>query len=75
MDFMIWFKRFMREKSGMQSVVKCQKIKLLGNFSKTGHRIVLIFCMMMEAKELYDLAQAAYAGKIWHALGMPAKMS
>ena len=26
--------------------------------------------MMMEANELYDLAQAAYAGKIWHALGM-----
>jgi hypothetical protein len=31
--------------------------------------------MMMEANELYDLAQTVYAGKIWHALGMPVEMS
>jgi hypothetical protein len=28
----------------------------------------------METNELYDLAQAVYAGKILHALGMPMKM-
>ena len=41
-----------------ENVVKCQNSNLFSNYSKTGHRIVLIFCMMMEANELYDLAQA-----------------
>ena len=28
----------------------------------------------METNGLYNLAQALYAGKIWHALSMPVKM-
>ena len=43
-------------------------------FSKNYHRIVLIFCIVMETNGLYDLAQAVYAEKIWHALGMPVKV-
>ena len=77
---MIWHRRFMREKSGTpwacpQKCRKMPKTTILVIFSKNYHRIVLIFCIVMETNGLYDLVQAVYAGKIWHALGMPVKMS
>ena len=76
---MIWHRWFMREKSGTpwacpQKCRKMPKTTILVIFSKNYHRIVLNFCIVMETNELYDLAQAVYAGKILHALGMPMKM-
>ena len=61
MDFIIWRKPFMLENltrlvHARENVVKCPKMRFLAIFSKTGHRIVLIFCTMMEANELNDLA-------------------
>ncbi len=57
-----------------QKCRKMPKTTILVIFSKNYHRIVLNFCIVMETNELYDLAQAVYAGKILHALGMPMKM-
>ncbi len=76
---MIWHRWFVRKNSGTPWACprKCRKMSktmILVIFSKNYHRIVLNFCIVMETNELYDLAQAVYAGKILHALGMPVKM-
>ena len=61
MKFIIWRMQFMPEDltrlaHALENVVKCPKIRFLVIFLKTGQRIVLFFCTMMEANELNDLA-------------------
>ena len=46
----------------------------LAIFSKNYYPIVLIFCIVIDTNEIYDLAQMVFAEKILHAFGMPVEM-
>ena len=52
------YKNLARLEHARENVAKCPKMRFLANFSETGHRIFLKYCMLIEHK-IVKLGQAA----------------